>query len=43
MLSKALMWTMLVEVLGVGVEDRPGVLLVVDQDVVRAFAADAAD
>jgi hypothetical protein len=43
MLVEALVWTVLVVVLGVAVEDRAGVVFVVDQDVVGAFAADGAD
>jgi hypothetical protein len=43
MLFEALMGPVLVEVPRVGIEDGPGVLFVVDQDVVGALAADTAD
>jgi hypothetical protein len=43
MLIEALRWTVLVEVLGVGVQECSGMLFVVDQEVVGALPADGAD
>jgi hypothetical protein len=37
------MWTVVVVVLGVAVQDGAGMVFVVDQQVVGAFAADASD
>jgi hypothetical protein len=43
LLVQALMWMVLVEMLGVAVQDHTGVLFVADQQVVCALAADATD